>query len=141
MASTKKKSREELIAGGYCPLCSKCTRGLYLLGIPNGYMLYECQKCGTLLLQISCGLDDNDNDYCRYFDVTENYGEIDAWHERRRREFNEQVGDLEMELRAETRGAIMNILAGRKPDAKITVPPRARKGLALVKSQPDTPTE
>jgi hypothetical protein len=86
----KKKSREELIRGGYCPLCSKCTRET-ADGFP-GCSLFACRKCGTLLLAVRNRESDT------FVDVTGRWDEISDWYSQRREEFDRVVSDLEEQL-------------------------------------------
>jgi Zn ribbon nucleic-acid-binding protein len=117
MASAKKKSREELIAGGYCPTCSKCTASSAVSSGISGCPLYECRKCGTLLLEVS-----RYNDYLPHFvDVTEHWEEIWDWYAKRREEISRQISELEMQLAAELPGMLSSILAPSLPFRGLTL--------------------
>jgi Zn ribbon nucleic-acid-binding protein len=50
MASATRKTREELIASGYCPNCSKCAA--FLFEMERSATMYQCRRCGTLLLAV-----------------------------------------------------------------------------------------
>jgi hypothetical protein len=123
---SKKRRREELIAGGYCPVCSKCMGEV--AGGLEGCGLYACQKCGTLLLEMSC-LSSNPEIFGRYngptfVDVTGHWQEIRDWYNTRLNEIRTEASRLEIELLAELPGVIE---ATKGSDS-------AKKTLVLVKS-------
>jgi hypothetical protein len=100
MSSRKKKSREELVADGYCPNCSKCV-GEKVGGL-EGCLLYRCRKCGTLLLEVSY----LNNHISHYVDLTDRWHEIWEWYSKRREEVDEQISELEMQLSLEARDVL-----------------------------------
>jgi|SRR5580704_10537900 hypothetical protein len=107
MASARKKSREELIAGGYCPLCSKCVASAAVPSGIKGCPLYECRRCGTLLLEVS---QSNNHLLPRFVDVTEKWEEIWDWYSKRRGEIDGQIRELETQLSTEMDGVLSAIL-------------------------------
>jgi hypothetical protein len=119
MPAAKKRTRDELIAGGYCPVCSKCTASV-VGGLLYCGSLYACRKCDTLLL----GLVHNNEE--EFFEVTGYWKEIRDWYDARREEIDSQLSQLEMQLLTDVPGAIAAIIGGAKGAAP-------SKGLTLVK--------
>jgi hypothetical protein len=117
MSSATKRTREELIAGGYCPLCGKCTASLGD-GLKYCGSLYGCRKCGTLFLEL--GRSENP-EIPHFIDVTNHWNEIQEWYRKRREEMEAAMSELEMELLAEVPGAITTILAGTKTTARPSI--------------------
>ncbi len=130
MASATRKTREELIASGYCPNCSKCAA--FLFEMERSATVYQCRRCGTLLLAVYRPDDSPDprkakdrqqffddggdpilyNEERVIFDVTGRWDEIRDWFVSRRVEteakqaeladkFEAEKYDLERKLRAD----------------------------------------
>jgi hypothetical protein len=132
MAPAKKRTREELIAGGYCPVCSKCTASLGG-GLRHCGALYGCRRCGTLLLELNYAYDDPTFSILPHFvDVTEHWPEIRDWYDKRREEIEAHTSELEMRLLAEVPGVITAMLARTRADS--TGAARSSRRLTLVKS-------
>ncbi len=101
MASAKRKTKEELIAGGYCPLCSKAVASAD--GGFDGCVLYECRRCGTLLLDVT-HLSSNFAecaDWPMYVDVTKDWEAISDWYYTRSAEIERQTSELQAQLFAD----------------------------------------
>jgi Zn ribbon nucleic-acid-binding protein len=156
MASATRKTREELIANGYCPNCSKCAA--FLFNMENCGKVYRCNRCGTHLLEVYRPDDKPDlrepkdrqqffdmggnpipyNEERLVFDVTGHWDEIRDWFFPRRDETNAKQAeladrfkaekyDLERGLRAELCRTIPVLLGTAEPTK------RDRRRLALVK--------
>jgi hypothetical protein len=113
MASTKNRTREELIAIGYCPICSKCTTKRIDERLGWFAMLHECRRCGTLLLSTNL---EQGNPLPPFCEVTERlWDEIKKWYEGRRGEVEAQKGELEEQFRAEVPTVILKMIQSANP--------------------------
>lgn len=162
MASVTRKTREELIASGYCPNCSKCAALLFEMECSA--TVYQCRRCGTLLLAVYRPddkpdlRDDEDrqqfydcggnpipyNEERIVFDVTGRWDEIRDWFFPRRDETNARQAelsekfkadkyDLERQLRADLCQKIPALLGVAQTRTEPPRTPEMRHGLTLVK--------
>jgi Zn ribbon nucleic-acid-binding protein len=151
MASPTRKTREELIASGHCPNCSKCAA--FLFQMERSATVYQCRGCGTLLLEVYRPEDKPDlrspkdrqqcfdaggnpipyNEERLVFDVTGYWDEIRDWFFPRRDEtdakqaeladrFEAEKYDFERGLRAEL-CQMIPVLLGKTVVEKTTEPP------------------
>ena len=129
MASAKKRTREELIEGGYCTVCSKCMGQLPDEEGVGGCYLYVCHRCKTLQLELASFHGGNPAlarpDVPYRFEVTEHYEAIRDWYNNRREQVESQISELQIQLLKEVPDAITAIAARSKQDST--------KGLTLVK--------
>ena len=160
MKSATRKTREELIASGYCPSCSKCAASLFEM--ERSATVYQCRRCGTLLLAVYRPDEKpdlrNDKDRQQFcddggnpipyneerviFDVTGHWDEIrDLFIPRRvetevrqaelAEKFEADKYDLERRLRADLCRIILALLG--KTTEPQTQKPDGLHGLTLVK--------